>query len=313
MPEIILSPSDKLFLVECDSGKPICHYGKPCMGKLSLKLVQYGTTEYRAAVSLREAVLQKPLGLSFSEHELALEKDHVHFGAFVGDELIATAVLHPQGTTCKMQRVAVKPEKQKQGFGTKLIAFIEKEAAARGFATIYCSARDAATSFYVKHGYFFEGEDYLEDGVPHIIMRKILVGSIRHARGKDIKEIDQKLGAFNQSMLSFVGESEKPLSYVIRKSGHMIAGISACIDWGHVLYVDLLFVEAEHRNLGLGRILLNMVEREAKIQGAGLVQTDTFDFQAKGFYLKNGYEIFGVLDDCPRPGHKRFYLKKALL
>jgi hypothetical protein len=38
---------------------------------------------------------------------------------------------------------------------------------------------------------------------------------------------------------------------------------------------------------------------------------DTFDFQARGFYERNGYELFGTLDDCP-PGHKRYYLKKAL-
>ncbi|PPE03578.1 hypothetical protein HCUR_00960 [Holospora curviuscula] len=25
----------------------------------------------------------------------------------------------------------------------------------------------------------------------------------------------------------------------------------------------------------------------------------TFDFQVKDFYLKQGYEIFGVLEDCP--------------
>jgi len=32
---------------------------------------------------------------------------------------------------------------------------------------------------------------------------------------------------------------------------------------------------------------------------------------SKDFYLKHGYEIFGVLDNCPK-GHKRYYLKKTL-
>ena len=30
------------------------------------------------------------------------------------------------------------------------------------------------------------------------------------------------------------------------------------------------------------------------------------------FYLKHGYEIFGILEDCPK-GHKRYYLKKSLV
>jgi hypothetical protein len=51
---------------------------------------------------------------------------------------------------------------------------------------------------------------------------------------------------------------------------------------------------------------------EAKLIGATLAHnTDTFDFQAKDFYLKQGYEIFGVLKDCPS-GHKRYYMKKIL-
>lgn len=38
---------------------------------------------------------------------------------------------------------------------------------------------------------------------------------------------------------------------------------------------------------------------------------DTFDFQAKNFYIKQGYEIFGILDNCPE-GHKRYYMKKNI-
>lgn len=57
---------------------------------------------------------------------------------------------------------------------------------------------------------------------------------------------------------------------------------------------------------------MEKVEKEAEVLGAGMAQTDTFDFQAKDFYLKRGYEIFGELENSPRPGHKRFYLKKTL-
>lgn len=40
-----------------------------------------------------------------------------------------------------------------------------------------------------------------------------------------------------------------------------------------------------------------------------LIHLDTFDFQAKDFYMKHEYEIFGILDDCPIE-HKRYYMKK---
>ncbi|WP_419727432.1 hypothetical protein [Terrisporobacter petrolearius] len=49
----------------------------------------------------------------------------------------------------------------------------------------------------------------------------------------------------------------------------------------------------------------------AKEEKCNLIHLDTFDFQAKDFYIKNGYEIFGVLDECPK-NHKRYFLKKSL-
>jgi GNAT superfamily N-acetyltransferase len=137
--------------------------------------------------------------------------------------------------------------------------------------------------------------------------------NIQPASKEEIEEIDQRLGLFNETILSFVGKSEIPLSYVIRENGRMTAGISACLDWGFIVHIDLLFVDENHRHQGLGRFLIEKIESEAKKLGAGMAQTDTFDFQAKDFYLKQGYEVFGEIENSPRPGHKRFYLKKALV
>jgi len=78
-----------------------------------------------------------------------------------------------------------------------------------------------------------------------------------------------------------------------------------------MLYIDVLFTISDSRAKGFGSRLLTYVEKEAKQLGATLAHLDTFDFQAKDFYIKHGYEVFGVLDDCPQ-GHKRYYMKKAL-
>jgi GNAT superfamily N-acetyltransferase len=80
--------------------------------------------------------------------------------------------------------------------------------------------------------------------------------------------------------------------------------------WG-ILYIDVLFVEESHRGQQLGSLLLSKVEAEAKSMGASLSHLDTFDWQAKDFYLKQRYEVFGVFEGCPK-GHKRYYMKKTL-
>ena len=78
-----------------------------------------------------------------------------------------------------------------------------------------------------------------------------------------------------------------------------------------VIYIDILWVDEKYRENRLGTKLLKEIERIATEENCSLIHLDTFDFQAKNFYIKHGYEIFGVLDDCPK-NHCRYYLKKKL-
>ncbi len=57
--------------------------------------------------------------------------------------------------------------------------------------------------------------------------------------------------------------------------------------------------------------MLNEAETIAKDMGSKLVHLDTFDFQAKDFYLKQGYNVFGKLEDCPE-SHVRYFMSKIL-
>ncbi|MBY0276219.1 hypothetical protein K2Z84_12810 [Candidatus Binatia bacterium] len=38
---------------------------------------------------------------------------------------------------------------------------------------------------------------------------------------------------------------------------------------------------------------------------------ESYTFQAPDLYVKHGYQVFGVLDDCP-PGHQQVFLRKSL-
>lgn len=95
------------------------------------------------------------------------------------------------------------------------------------------------------------------------------------------------------------------------KDGEIIAGILSKMYCWNCLYIDVLWVKEEYRNQGFGSKLLKEIEGIAKEKGCHLIHLDTFDFQAKDFYLKYEYEIFGVLDQCPE-GHKRYFLKKSI-
>lgn len=129
---------------------------------------------------------------------------------------------------------------------------------------------------------------------------------------QECEYISDEIMRFNERQVPFT-QKETPIfkRYVIKKNNEIIAGVNAVIyHWG-MLFVDELFVSEAYRHNKLGSYLMKRVEEEAKELGATLSHTDTFDFQAKDFYLKQGYEIFGELVNCP-PGHTRFYLKKVL-
>lgn len=124
--------------------------------------------------------------------------------------------------------------------------------------------------------------------------------------------IESQIEEFNRKQLSYQDRPiEVPKNYVVKEDNEIIAGIKSCFYLDEVLSIGVLFVEEEYRHQGIGSLLLNKVEREAKTMGAKFAHLYTFDFQAKDFYLKHGYEIFGVLENCPT-GHQCYYLKKNL-
>ena len=134
-----------------------------------------GTKEYEQALHLREAVLRVPLGLTLTDGELADEPNCCHLGGFDRERLVAVLLLRPlDEETVKMRQVAVHPEFQNLGMGSRLVAFAESFAKERGFTKMVAHARGTAVDFYRKAGYTAVGEDFLEQTIPHRLVAKEL-------------------------------------------------------------------------------------------------------------------------------------------
>lgn len=136
---------------------------------------------------------------------------------------------------------------------------------------------------------------------------------IEESSSEECDLVDSGIVEYNLSKVTFI--QEQPfisINRVIKDvNGEVLAGINSILYCWNCLYVDVLWVKEEYRKEGYGSSLLNEVEKIAKEKGCNLVHLDTFDFQAKDFYLKHEYEVFGVLDDCPID-HKRYYMKKNI-
>lgn len=91
--------------------------------------------------------------------------------------------------------------------------------------------------------------------------------------------------------------------------GQLAGGLDGYVffDW---LSVSRLWVADRSRGRGVGTELLlaaEQIARELSCVGSTL---STYDFQARPFYAKLGYEVFGVLADNPR-GRERFFMRKV--
>jgi ribosomal protein S18 acetylase RimI-like enzyme len=91
--------------------------------------------------------------------------------------------------------------------------------------------------------------------------------------------------------------------------GRLVGGLSGVMAWGW-LFVDAVWVHAELRGQGAGRVLMAHAESHAAANGCHSAWLDTF--QARGFYESIGYSVFGTLEDYPGD-QTRWFLRKRLV
>jgi GNAT superfamily N-acetyltransferase len=74
-------------------------------------------------------------------------------------------------------------------------------------------------------------------------------------------------------------------------------------------YVELLWLSAQARRQGYGRLLIQEAERRARRRGSRLIHLNTYSFQAPGFYEKLGFRRFGGMAGSPAGASRHFYVK----
>jgi GNAT superfamily N-acetyltransferase len=103
----------------------------------------------------------------------------------------------------------------------------------------------------------------------------------------------------------------KNLCFVLQAPDQEIVGGVIGATYWNWLFINLMWIREDLRGRGYGHRLLELAEEEARQRGAKNAYLDTFSFQAPGFYQKQGYQVFGELQDFPE-GHQRFFMKKQL-
>jgi ribosomal protein S18 acetylase RimI-like enzyme len=142
---------------------------------MALKIIDHGTAEYEQMVKLRDEILRKPLGLSFTKEELEKEKNNLLIVAYEDERMLGCCMLiEEEPQTVRLRQMAVMNDLQGKGIGKALMQFAENLARDRGYKRITMHARKNAIGFYEKMGYKKIGNEFKEITIPHYVMEKEL-------------------------------------------------------------------------------------------------------------------------------------------
>ena len=127
---------------------------------------------------------------------------------------------------------------------------------------------------------------------------------------KDLAELNHHFRGFVLSQLpGLPDESEdKQFLFSAYEKLQFIGGISGSVYWNG-LEIDTLWVDENCRGRGVGQQLVEATEGYARDNDAVVAFLKTVD--AKAFYEKMGYQVYGVLEDRPI-GTVLYHLKKRL-
>jgi GNAT superfamily N-acetyltransferase len=102
-----------------------------------------------------------------------------------------------------------------------------------------------------------------------------------------------------------------PVAFFLKdENGEVLGGLLGDI-WAAWLHVKTLAVVAPARGHGFGKELMKRAELYAVERGCTNAFLDTFSFQARPFYEKLGYRVFGMLENHPA-GHQHYFMAKQL-
>jgi GNAT superfamily N-acetyltransferase len=123
------------------------------------------------------------------------------------------------------------------------------------------------------------------------------------------RQLGGGLDRYNISQAGDYGDSEFIVAARDPK-GRLLGGFYVVCVY-ETAFLKWAWVAQKARRLSVGSALMAAAEKEARRRKAKLMYLDTFSYQARPFYEKLGYSVFGILK-LGRKGLERYWMSKAL-
>ena len=144
------------------------------MDGIIVKLVE-NESELEAAIQVRFRVFVSEQAVPPEEELDEADATASHAIALFEGRVVGTGRLqHREDDTVQIGRMAVDAAWRRKGIGGRILEFLEEAARNEGIRHSVLNAQEYVKSFYAVHGYQEHGDTFLDAGIPHIEMRKLL-------------------------------------------------------------------------------------------------------------------------------------------
>jgi GNAT superfamily N-acetyltransferase len=130
----------------------------------------------REAYAIYLERMEKPPGPTLDDYGALIAQGLVSVAQGEGSEIAAVLVLMPKADHLLLDNVAVRPDRQGQGYGRRMIAFAESEARRLGFAELRLYTHEKMVeniALYTRLG-FVETSRGEQAGYSRVFMAKLL-------------------------------------------------------------------------------------------------------------------------------------------
>ncbi|AWM19157.1 GNAT family N-acetyltransferase [Bacillus inaquosorum] len=108
-----------------------------------------------------------------------LQEQCQHILVYHEDQPVGTGRVRIVDHTGKLERICILKPYRKYGLGQVIISGLENIMKEKGMATFKLHGQTQAAGFYKKLGYQTSSQEFMEDGIPHVLMTKDISRNIK--------------------------------------------------------------------------------------------------------------------------------------
>lgn len=138
---------------------------------MPVNIVAFKAENEASIRQIRNSVFVEEQGVDFAIDFDGQDESAIHALVTLDQQPVATGRMLEDG---HIGRIAVLKNYRGQGLGSKIVLSLIEEAENRGYNRIYLGAQKHALGFYSGLGFTAYGDEYMEAGIAHLSMQRIL-------------------------------------------------------------------------------------------------------------------------------------------